>query len=93
MAMFYWYNAVDYKACASRPTGGPAARRVAEGNGDFLVNAPGRRSSASRSTAPVRDRVPGPILGKGTKLNPGKLGLNLDRCRSRPRLFDGVSAS
>ncbi|MFH0953960.1 MAG: beta-galactosidase [Verrucomicrobiota bacterium] len=91
--MFYWYNAVDYQA-RRQPTY-PMIRELGEWlkiNGDFLVNAQ-RPASLAVGFYPYlyETEFLVPILGKGTKMNPGKLGLTMDPVDFRNRAyFDGV---
>lgn len=91
--MFYWYNAVDYKA-EPQPAY-PMIRDLGEWlrhNGDFTVQTR-RPASLGVGFYPhlYETEFLVPILGKGTKLNAGKLGLSLDPVDFRNRAyFDGV---
>ncbi|HBA83102.1 MAG TPA: hypothetical protein DCZ95_03315 [Verrucomicrobia bacterium] len=91
--MFYWYNAVDYKA--ERQPSYPMIQtlgRWLQQNGDLIVNAE-RPASLGVGFYPYlyETEFLVPILGKGTKLNPAKLGLSLDPVAFRDRAyFDGV---
>ena len=91
--MFYWYNAVDYKA--NRLPAFPAIRDLGEWlrlNGDFLVKTK-RPASLAVGFYPhlYETEFLVPILGKGTKLNAGKLGLAVDPVAFRnSAYFDGV---
>ena len=91
--MFYWYNAVNYKA--QRQPSYPMVQELGEWlklNGDLLVQTK-RPSSLAVGFYPhlYETEFLVPILGKGTKLNPGKLGLGIDPVEFRNRAyFDGV---
>jgi len=91
--MFYWYNAVDYKAV--RQPSYPMIQELGEWlkwNGGFVVNAK-RPASLAVGFYPhlYETEFLVPILGKGTKLNAAKLGLSMDPVDFRNRAyFDGV---
>ncbi len=91
--MFYWYNAVNYKA-ERQPTYSTIQElgEWLEANGDYLVTTR-RPTSFGVGFYPYlyETEFLVPILGKGTKLNAGKLGLHLDPVDFRNRAyFDGV---
>ncbi len=91
--MFYWYNAVNYKA-EPQPSY-PMIQELGEWlkyNGEFIVQS---RRPASLGVAfyphLYETEFLVPILGKGTKLNAGKLGLSMDPVEFRNRAyFDGI---
>ncbi len=91
--LFYWYNAVNYKG--ARQPSFPMVQDLGEWlkyNGAFVVNAQ-RPSSLGVGFYPhlYETEFLVPILGKGTKLNAGKLGLSMDPVDFRNRAyFDGV---
>lgn len=91
--MFYWYNAVDYKA-APQPTY-PMIRDLGEWlahNGEFVIQSR-RPSSLGVAFYPhlYETEFLVPIIGKGTKLNAAKIGLSADPVGFRNRAyFDGV---
>jgi beta-galactosidase len=91
--MFYWYNAVDYKA--NRQPSYPMIQTLGswlKQNGDMIVNAR-RPASLGVGFYPYlyETEFLVPILGKGTKLNAAKLGLSTDPVAFRDRAyFDGV---
>ena len=91
--MYYWYNAVDYKA--RRQPSYPMIQELGEWlkwNGSFLVNAK-RPASLAVGFYPhlYETEFLVPILGKGTKLDAAKLGLSMDPVDFRNRAyFDGV---
>jgi beta-galactosidase len=91
--MFYWYNAVDYKA--ARQPSYPMVQDLGEWlkwNGSFVVNTK-RPASLAVGFYPhlYETEFLVPILGKGTKLNAAKLGLSMDPVDFRNRAyFDGV---
>ena len=91
--MFYWYNAVDYKA--RRQPSYSTIRELGEWlkcNGDFLVHAERPASLAVGFYPPLYEtEFLAPILSKGAKLNAAKLGLSMDPVDFRNRAyFDGV---
>ncbi|MFH0879049.1 MAG: beta-galactosidase, partial [Lentisphaerota bacterium] len=91
--MFYWYNAVNYKA--EHQPAFPMIQTLGQWlkfNGSFLTEAQ-RPAHLGVGFYPhlYETEFLVPILGKGTKLNPSKLGLNLDPVGFRDRAyFDGV---
>ena len=91
--MFYWYNAVDYKA-RRQPTF-PTIQELGEWlkhNGNFTVSTK-RPAKLGVAFYPhlYETEFLVPILGKGTKLNAAKLGLATDPVEFRNRAyFDGV---
>lgn len=91
--MFYWYNAVDYKGVhqPSFPMIQTLGRWLKE-NGDLIVQTERPAGLAVGFYPPLYEtEFLVPILGKGTKLNPGKLGLSVDPVGFRDRAyFDGV---
>ena len=91
--MYYWYNAVDYKAHRQRSY--PMIRNLGEWlkwNGNFLVHTK-RPASLAVGFYPhmYETEFLVPILGKGTKMNAAKLELSMDPVGFRNRAyFDGV---
>ncbi|OQW94817.1 MAG: hypothetical protein BWK77_08480, partial [Verrucomicrobia bacterium A1] len=91
--LFYWYNAVNYKA-QRQPTF-PMIAELGEWlkhNGDMVVASQRPANLAVGFYPPLYEtEFLVPILGKGTKLSASKLGLALDPVDFRNRAyFDGV---
>lgn len=91
--MFYWYNAVNYKA--QHQSSFPMIQDLGEWlkyNGEFTVRTK-RPAKLGVAFYPhlYETEFLVPILGKGTKLNAAKLGLATDPVEFRNRAyFDGV---